>query len=62
MLLIQSVGVCGSDVHFWKEGSKPTIPDFDLNRNPLVLGHEASAIVGGVGKSVVNLAVGMVLH
>ena len=58
MLLIQSVGVCGSDVHLWKEGS---IADFVLNK-PLVLGHEASAIVGGVGKGVVNLAVGMVLH
>ena len=38
---VRSVGVCGSDVHYYEEGR---IGDFVV-RAPLVLGHEASGIV-----------------
>lgn len=51
---IQFVGVCGSDVHFWKEGH---IGSFAIEK-PLVLGHEASALVTVVGEGVTNLKPG----
>ena len=38
---VRSVGVCGSDVHYYEEGR---IGDFVV-RAPLVLGHEASGVV-----------------
>ena len=37
-LEMQDVGICGSDVHYWKHGA---IGDFIL-KAPMVLGHEAS--------------------
>jgi L-iditol 2-dehydrogenase len=42
---ISSVGVCGSDVHYFTEGR---IGDFVV-REPLVLGHEASGVVRDLG-------------
>ena len=54
LLSIQSVGVCGSDVHLFVEGC---IGDFMLTK-PLVLGHEASAIVTAVGENVTSLKPG----
>jgi L-iditol 2-dehydrogenase len=42
---IRSVGVCGSDVHYYREGR---IGDFVVAA-PLVLGHEASGVVVGRG-------------
>jgi len=44
---IRSVGVCGSDVHYYEHGR---IGDFVV-RSPLVLGHEASGVVIGLGSS-----------
>ncbi len=41
LLRITSVGLCGSDLHWWEEGS---IGDARLSR-PLVLGHEIAAVV-----------------
>lgn len=40
-LRINSVGICGSDVHYWTNGA---IGDFVV-RAPMVLGHEASGVV-----------------
>lgn len=51
---MRSVGVCGSDVSFYSKGC---IGDFVLNK-PLVMGHEASAIVAAVGDGVTNLVPG----
>lgn len=51
---IQSVGICGSDVHYWTNGS---IGDFIL-RSPMVLGHESSGIVSKLGPGVKHLAIG----
>jgi L-iditol 2-dehydrogenase len=42
---VRSVGVCGSDVHYYREGR---IGDFVVD-SPLVLGHEASGVVVGRG-------------
>ncbi len=51
---VRSVGVCGSDVHYYEKGR---IGDFVVEA-PLVLGHEASGVVVGVGSEVRRLAVG----
>ncbi len=50
----QTVGICGSDVHFLTEGR---IGPF-IMKEPLILGHESSAIVVKVGPSVNHLKVG----
>lgn len=51
---IDTVGVCGSDVHYYEEGA---IGQFVV-REPMVLGHEASGIVVELGKEVSNLEIG----
>ncbi|HOK57372.1 MAG TPA: NAD(P)-dependent alcohol dehydrogenase [bacterium] len=54
LIRIKSVGVCGSDVHYYKEGR---IGDFVV-KEPLILGHESSGIIEKVGKNVKNLKEG----
>jgi L-iditol 2-dehydrogenase len=54
LLEMQSVGICGSDVHYWKRGC---IGDF-IVRAPMVLGHESSGKVLKVGPNVKNLKEG----
>lgn len=51
---IHTVGVCGSDVHYYQHGS---IGPFVLNE-PMVLGHEASGTVVEVGADVSHLKPG----
>jgi L-iditol 2-dehydrogenase len=51
---VRSVGVCGSDVHYYEEGR---IGDFVV-RAPLVLGHEASGVVVGHGPGTGRLPLG----
>ena len=51
---MQSVGICGSDVHYLKHGR---IGDF-IVKDPMVLGHEASGIVSEVGEGVDHLKIG----
>ena len=51
---MQSVGICGSDVHYWTAGR---IGDFVVT-SPMVMGHEASGCVVAVGDGVKNLQVG----
>jgi D-xylulose reductase len=53
-IAIHTVGVCGSDVHYYTHGA---IGPFVVNA-PMVLGHEASGTVIEVGEAVHNLAVG----
>lgn len=48
LVRIGSVGVCGSDVHYYKHGR---IADFVV-RDPLVLGHEAGGRIVAVGEGV----------
>jgi L-idonate 5-dehydrogenase len=47
-------GICGSDLHYWREGR---IGAFTL-REPLVPGHEASGIVEAVGSRVTRVQPG----
>ncbi|WP_319476500.1 NAD(P)-dependent alcohol dehydrogenase [Marispirochaeta aestuarii] len=49
-----AVGVCGSDVHYYREGN---IGDFVV-RQPMVLGHEAAGAVVEIGSDVKHLKVG----
>ncbi|XP_033022929.1 sorbitol dehydrogenase isoform X1 [Lacerta agilis] len=54
LLKMHSVGICGSDVHYWTHGR---IGDFVV-KNPMVLGHEASGTVVKVGSAVTKLKKG----
>lgn len=51
---IDTVGVCGSDVHYYTHGK---IGPFVVNE-PMVLGHEAAGVVAEVGADVQHLKVG----
>ena len=53
-LRMDSVGICGSDVHYWTHGA---IGDF-IVRAPMVLGHEAAGVVSEVGEGVTHVKVG----
>ncbi|XP_054157943.1 sorbitol dehydrogenase-like [Oppia nitens] len=53
-LASHTVGICGSDVHFWKDGK---IDKWVINE-PIVTGHESSATIVKVGSLVKNLKVG----
>ncbi|XP_069758699.1 sorbitol dehydrogenase-like [Narcine bancroftii] len=54
LLKIHSVGICGSDVHFWQNGAIGSY----VVKKPLVLGHEASGTVFKVGPGVQHLKPG----
>ena len=51
---MQSVGVCGSDLHYYSKGA---VGDFIVDY-PFVLGHEAAGIVTEVGANVKHLKKG----
>ncbi len=54
LVQVRSVGVCGSDVHYYRDGR---IGGFVVER-PLVLGHEVSGVVVDVGSDVPQSRVG----
>lgn len=51
---IHTVGICGSDVHYYTHGR---IGPFSVDE-PMVLGHEASGTVTEIGSAVQHLAIG----
>lgn len=51
---IKSVGVCGSDVHYYQHGR---IGPFVV-REPMILGHEAAGVVTATGSAVTELQIG----
>lgn len=53
-IAIHTVGVCGSDVHYYTHGK---IGPFVVNA-PMVLGHEAAGTIVEVGEGVTHLKVG----
>lgn len=53
-LRITSVGVCASDLHYYRDGRIGTT----VIDEPLVIGHEAAAVVDALGEGVTGLAVG----
>ena len=52
LLDVKAVGVCGSDVHMWRENQSWTI------NLPLVLGHEFAGVITDVGANVSGWQVG----
>ena len=54
LIKVQSVGVCGSDLHYYRSGA---IGDFKVEF-PFVLGHEAAGVVCDVGENVRTLKKG----
>ena len=54
LLAIRSVGICGSDIHYWKHGR---IGSFVVEA-PLVLGHESAGVVEELGPDVTHLSPG----
>lgn len=53
-----TIGICGSDVHYWTHlQCGPFKINFEKD-GPLILGHETSAVVTKVGKNVNHLKVG----
>ena len=54
LVRVASVGVCGSDVHYFEHGRIGS----HVVDAPLVLGHEASGEVVGVGPAVTRLSLG----
>lgn len=54
LVAMRSVGICGSDVHYWEDGR---IGSFVVEA-PMVLGHESAGVVAGVGAGVTTLRPG----
>ena len=54
LIKVQSVGVCGSDLHYYRAGA---IGDYKVEY-PFILGHEAAGVVAGVGQNVTTLKEG----
>ena len=51
---IKSVGICGSDMHFFEGKAFHIFPD----SLPFVLGHECAGVIYATGKNVKNVSVG----
>jgi D-xylulose reductase len=51
---IRACGICGSDVHFYRDGPKT----FSGEEHPMILGHEAAGTVIARGDQVTSLEVG----
>lgn len=54
LLRTLSVGICGSDIHYWHLGQCATF----IVKEPIILGHETSAIVEAIGSNVKHLKPG----
>lgn len=54
LLKMDSVGICGSDVHYWMKGA---IGDFVV-KAPMIIGHEGAGVVQCCGKNVKTLKPG----
>ena len=54
LLKLGAGGICGSDLHYYFEGRNGSF----VVREPLIPGHEASAVVAAVGDGVTGVAVG----
>src|SRR4051812_21269919 len=53
-IAIHTVGICGSDVHYYTHGR---IGPFVVDA-PMILGHEASGTVSELGSAVTTLKIG----
>lgn len=56
LLRVKTVGICGSDVHYWNEGRiGDQIPKF-----PFVLGHECAGVVEECGAGITDISAGTI--
>jgi L-iditol 2-dehydrogenase len=54
LIRVSSVGVCGSDTHYYRHGRVGSF----VVRQPLVLGHEAAGTIVGVGEGIDSSRIG----
>ena len=55
LIRVQSVGICGSDVHYWHKGKIGSL----VVEEPMILGHECSGVIDAVGEGdVCGLQIG----
>ncbi|EER02284.1 Sorbitol dehydrogenase, putative [Perkinsus marinus ATCC 50983] len=54
LIRVKNVGICGSDVHFFANGS---VGSYAVT-SPMVIGHEGAGVVEQVGEGVTDLKVG----
>jgi len=54
LVKMKRVGICGSDVHYYLEGSVASY----VVREPLILGHECAGEIVNIGNRVKNLKIG----
>src|SRR3954471_7424333 len=54
LLRLGAAGICGSDLHYYFEGRNGNF----VVREPLIPGHEASAVVASIGEGVTRVKVG----
>src|SRR5208282_1412847 len=54
LVQVKSVGICGSDFHYWRTGS---VGNFTI-KEPFILGHEVSGQIVEVGGDVSNFKTG----
>ncbi|MBT2759303.1 NAD(P)-dependent alcohol dehydrogenase [Mesobacillus foraminis] len=54
LIKVMAVGVCGSDVHYYEHGR---IGDAIVEK-PMILGHECSGTVAGIGSEVIDFQIG----
>lgn len=55
LIKVESVGICGSDVHYYKHGGVgPYIVE-----KPIILGHELSGVITAVGEAVSKNRIGL---
>jgi L-idonate 5-dehydrogenase len=54
LVRVRAGGICGSDLHYFNHGGFGTV----RIKEPMVLGHEVSGVVAGVGSAVTDIAPG----
>ncbi|KAF4731855.1 hypothetical protein FOZ63_029372 [Perkinsus olseni] len=54
LIRVEKVGICGSDVHFYKNGAVGGY----VVRSPMVIGHEGAGVIEQLGEGVSGLQVG----
>jgi len=54
LIRVRAGGICGSDLHYFNHGGFGTV----RIKEPMVLGHEVSGVVAGIGSEVTDMPVG----